>query len=159
MRIDRVDVGGTNAWVIGDDDEVIVVDAPHGAPAILQAVGARLVTALLCTHGHRGHIAGAAELMGVTGAPALLHPDDRPLWDAVHPGLVPEPLLDGHLVEVAGRGGDVVHLPGHSEGSVCLLLPGAIVAGDVDRDLARGLAAPQGGPTRVLPGHGEGWLA
>ena len=56
--------GGTwdvdnNVWLLGDDDEVLVVDAAHDAGAIMAAVGGRSVVAVLCTHGHDDHIGPA----------------------------------------------------------------------------------------------------
>src|ERR1700693_3063454 len=72
-------------WLLGDDDEVLVVDAAHDAGAIVGAIAGRSVVAVLCTHGHDDHIAAAGELADATGAPILLHPDDLMLWDTVHP--------------------------------------------------------------------------
>ncbi|MBA2322805.1 MAG: MBL fold metallo-hydrolase, partial [Pseudonocardiales bacterium] len=59
--------GGTwdvdnNVWLVGDDAEVIVIDAAHDAAAIVAAVGGRRVVAVICTHGHDDHIGAAGEL-------------------------------------------------------------------------------------------------
>ena len=45
-----------NIWIVGDDSEVIVIDAAHDAEAIEDAVGGRHVVAVVCTHGHNDHI-------------------------------------------------------------------------------------------------------
>ena len=74
-----------NIWIIGDDHEVIVIDAAHDAAPIADAVGDRSVRAILCTHGHNDHINAADALSRAAGAPVLLHPDDEMLWDAVYP--------------------------------------------------------------------------
>ncbi len=127
-----------NVWLVGDDDEVLVVDAAHHAAPILEAADGRSVVAVICTHGHNDHINAAVDLAEATGAPVALHPDDRMLWDDVHPGRAPERhLADGDVVEVAGARLTVLHTPGHSPGGVCLHLPesgdaggGVVFSGD-----------------------------
>ncbi len=114
-----------NVWILGDDAEVVVVDAAHDAAAIGELVGDRRLAAIVCTHGHNDHINAAAELARAAGgAPVLLHPADEMLWDAVYPDRRPDGALrDGGEVRVAGETLRVVHTPGHSPGGVCLLGP------------------------------------
>jgi glyoxylase-like metal-dependent hydrolase (beta-lactamase superfamily II) len=122
-----------NIWLIGDDHEVLVVDAAHDAAPIAAAVGDRSVRAILCTHGHNDHINAADELSRATGgAPVLLHPDDEMLWDTVYPDRKPDSAVrDGDELEVAGERLRIVHTPGHSPGGVCLLGPdGHVFGGD-----------------------------
>jgi glyoxylase-like metal-dependent hydrolase (beta-lactamase superfamily II) len=122
-----------NIWLIGDDHEVLVVDAAHDAAPIAAAVGDRSVRAILCTHGHNDHINAADELSRATGgAPVLLHPDDEMLWDTVYPDRKPDGAVrDGDELEVAGERLRIVHTPGHSPGGVCLLGPdGHVFGGD-----------------------------
>lgn len=110
-----------NIWLVGDDDEVIVVDAAHDAGPIADAVGDRRLAAIVCTHGHNDHINAAADLADRTGAPILIHPFDRMLWDDVHPDRAPDATLDdGDTIEVAGSTLTVLHTPGHSPGGICL---------------------------------------
>jgi glyoxylase-like metal-dependent hydrolase (beta-lactamase superfamily II) len=122
-----------NIWLVGDDHEVIVVDAAHDAVPIADAVRDRTVRAILCTHGHNDHINAADALSRATGgAPVLLHPDDEMLWDAVYLDRKPDGAVrDGDEVEVAGVRLRIVHTPGHSPGGVCLLGPdGHVFGGD-----------------------------
>ena len=122
-----------NIWLVGDDHEVLVVDAAHDAVPIAAAVGDRSVRAILCTHGHNDHINAADALSRATGgAPVLLHPDDEMLWDAVYPRRKPDGAVrDGDELEVAGERLRIVHTPGHSPGGVCLLGPdGHVFGGD-----------------------------
>ena len=79
-----------NVWVIGDDAECVVLDAPHDVAAIREVIGARRVLAIVATHAHDDHVRVAPELARATGAPVLLHPADRVLWDMVHPGTAPD---------------------------------------------------------------------
>ncbi|GAA0796788.1 MBL fold metallo-hydrolase [Spirilliplanes yamanashiensis] len=122
-----------NVWVVGDDTECVVIDAPHSVPAILDVVGGRRVVAIVLTHAHDDHVRVAPELAKAAGAPLFLHPAEAPLWQLTHPGVpMPEPLHDGQEIAVAGTSLRVLHTPGHSPGAVCLLAPalGAVFTGD-----------------------------
>lgn len=145
VRIERLVTSGTfsldgetfdvdnNVWIVGDDEEALVIDAAHDADAILGALGGRRAVAIVCTHGHDDHIDAAPELARRTGAPVLLHPDDLPLWHMRHPGLRPDAgLAGGQSLTVAGAHLRVLHTPGHSPGAVCLHAPelGVVFSGD-----------------------------
>ena len=122
-----------NVWVVGDDDECVVIDAPHDVAAILDVIAGRRVVAVLVTHAHDDHVRVAVELADVTGAPVLLHPADLVLWRLVHRGIRPDgDLRDGQVIEVAGTGVQVLHTPGHAPGACCFYLPelGVVFTGD-----------------------------
>ncbi|MDH6465504.1 MBL fold metallo-hydrolase [Micromonospora purpureochromogenes] len=122
-----------NVWVVGDDTECVVIDAPHDVDAIRRAVAGRRVVAVLATHAHDDHVRVAPELAKATGAPVLLHPADRVLWDLVHPDLPPDgTLADGQGIDVAGTTLRVLHTPGHSPGACSFHAPdlGAVFTGD-----------------------------
>lgn len=131
--------GGTwevdnNVWLIGDEREVIVVDAAHDAEAIAAAVGDRRALAIVCTHAHDDHVSAAPELSRKLAAPVLLHPEEHVLWRLAHPDTPPPDaeLTDGDVLRVAGTALRVVHTPGHSPGSCCLYAPdlGVVFSGD-----------------------------
>ncbi|MFI6358603.1 MBL fold metallo-hydrolase [Streptomyces sp. NPDC050743] len=126
-----------NVWVVGDDEECVVIDAPHDVDAIMKVVGERQVRAIVCTHAHDDHVRVAPALRERTKAPVLLHPGDRPLWKLTHgTGERGEPwdgdLADGQLIEVAGTTLRILHTPGHAPGAVCLYAPelGCVFTGD-----------------------------
>ncbi|MET8260941.1 MBL fold metallo-hydrolase [Micromonospora sp. NPDC005553] len=122
-----------NVWVIGDDRECVVLDAPHDVAAILALVGDRQVRAILATHAHDDHVRVAPELAEATGAPVLLHAADRVLWDMVHPHLPPNgEVHDGQIIKVGGTTLQVLHTPGHSPGACSFHVPelGAVFTGD-----------------------------
>jgi len=122
-----------NVWLVGDDDEVLVIDAPHDAAPIVEAIGGRRVTAIVLTHGHNDHITAAPALREATGAPIWFNPADRMLWDMVHEGIEPDEALgEGTAFGVAGSRLTALHTPGHSPGSTCLHAAdlGAVFTGD-----------------------------
>jgi glyoxylase-like metal-dependent hydrolase (beta-lactamase superfamily II) len=115
-----------NIWLVGDDQEVVVVDAAHDHRPILAGVGDRRVVAVVCTHGHNDHINAAPDLAAATGAPVWLHPADTMLWDAVHPDReVDLDLADGEVLVAGGAELAVLHTPGHSPGCCCFHVAGA----------------------------------
>lgn len=132
VRVDHTVTSGTfsldgethqvenNVWVLGDDDECVVIDAPHDVDRILDLVDGRQVQAILCTHAHDDHVAVAPELAERTGAPVLLHPEDRPVWELTHPGRTWDAdLADGQTFKIAGTTLRTLHTPGHAPGAVC----------------------------------------
>jgi glyoxylase-like metal-dependent hydrolase (beta-lactamase superfamily II) len=164
-----------NTWIVGDDEEVIVIDPAHDAAAVMDAVGEREVLAVIATHGHADQIASAVEVAARDEAPVALHPKDRPAWREAHPEEEPEiEMEDGGVFEVAGAHLEILGTPGHSPGSVCLYCEelGVVFSGDT---LLKGRPGPHGDEysdfagqltsigenlltlppdTRVLPGHG-----
>ena len=117
--------GGTwdvdnNVWIVGDDREVIVIDAAHDAAPIVQAVNGRRVAAIALTHGHNDHINAAVALQDSVDAPILLHPDDLMLWHVVYPDRDPDGgLTDRGVLRAGGAELGVLHTPGHSPGGCC----------------------------------------
>ncbi|GAA4846770.1 MBL fold metallo-hydrolase [Saccharopolyspora rosea] len=165
-----------NVWVVGDDHECAVIDAPHDVAAIRELVGGREVRAVLCTHAHDDHVRAAPALAEQVGAPVLLHPQDRVLWDLTHPDREPDgELADGQVFHIAGTELRVLHTPGHAPGAVCLHSPdlATVFTGDTlfaggpgatgrshsDYDVIvasiRERLLPLPAETEVRPGHGE----
>jgi hydroxyacylglutathione hydrolase len=179
-----------NCSILGDETsrEAIVVDPGDDIPRIL-AILARhklIVKQILITHAHIDHIAGAARLKALTGAPILYNQLDLPLvkmmdiqagWLGIATPEVQPPddnLQEGRLISITGLSGNILHTPGHTQGSVCLHLPAhelliagdTLFAGSVGRtDLPGGdtqtlirsiqeklLSLPDS--TKVVPGHG-----
>lgn len=131
-----------NIWVVGDDEECVVIDAPHDVEAILAVVGERRVKAILLTHAHDDHCRMAPALRERVTAPIMLHPDERPLWELTHGDaetgehLWDLDLADGVEITI-GVGDDAVtltalHTPGHAPGAICFSAPvlGCVFTGD-----------------------------
>jgi len=112
-----------NIWLVGDEREVVVIDAAHDAAPIVEAVHGRRVAAIALTHGHNDHINAAVALQDAVDAPILLHPDDRMLWDEVYPDQDPDlDLVDGEILSGGATELGVLHTPGHSPGGCCFVL-------------------------------------
>jgi len=177
-RIERVASEDANAWIIGDDEDVIVIDPGTDAAAVFEAVGEREVLAVICTHGHPSHVTAALEVAERDEAPVALHPSDRMDWRLAHPDPDDDPeieMADGGSFEVADARLEVIATPGHSRGSVSLYCEEleAVFTGDALTDT--GPCAHDGRfpdfpaqltaigeqlldlppDTRVLGGHGE----
>lgn len=122
-----------NIWVIGDDSECVVIDAPHSVDDIMAVVGERKVRAILLTHAHDDHCRVAPALRERVVAPIMLHPAEKPVWELTHTDeLWDLDLADGTEIEVAGTTLRVLHTPGHAPGAVCFYAPdlGCVFTGD-----------------------------
>lgn len=174
-RIDRV-TGAVNTWIVGDDDEVIVIDPGESASAVLDEVGEREVAAVICTHGHAAHVKSAFEVAKRDDAPVALHPGDRLPWREAHGSTHPDiDMEDGGVFEIADVTLEVMATPGHSSGSVSLYCDelGVVFTGDAVSsagpvphdgqftDFARQLSSigasilTLDGKTKIMPGHGD----
>jgi glyoxylase-like metal-dependent hydrolase (beta-lactamase superfamily II) len=134
VRVDHATTSGTfsldgetfdvenNIWVLGDDAECIVIDAPHSVDAIMDVVGDRTEKAILLTHDD--HARTAPALRERASAPIHPHSDDWPLWDLAHDeSFWDHDLFDGQVFEVASSSLRVLHTPGHAPGAVCFYAP------------------------------------
>ncbi|MCC5579884.1 MBL fold metallo-hydrolase [Microtetraspora sp. AC03309] len=165
-----------NTWIVGDDEEVIVVDPARDADKILEKVGEREVLAVICTHGLPDHVGAAIEVAARDEAVIALHPKDKRLWRQTWEETWPDiEMEDEGLFAVADVELEVLTTPGITQGGVSLYCEalGAVFTGkSLQADgpgrlggeypaLADQLTAigerlftlPHG--TRVLPAHGE----
>ena len=187
----RIEVGSfspfaTNAYLVwdGDSPDALVLDPAMGSaqPLVDRAAALELRVHLIGnSHGHIDHIFDNGPLKTATGAPLAIHPDDAYRLDGRNSyGFVIEQvaadvdLREGDRLRIGQLTFDVLHTPGHTEGSVCLFEAshGLLLAGDVlfagsygRTDLSGGddeamvaslarLAREMPDEVRVLPGHG-----
>ena len=179
-----------NCSVIGDEAtrEAMVIDPGddiEDVAAIIRKHNLK-VKQIVITHAHIDHVGGAMKLRALTGAPILLNQNDYGLlkmldmqatWIGMPaPGdvKIDAQLVDGESLSAGSLSANVLHTPGHTEGSVCLYFPAeklliagdTLFAGSIGRtDLPGGslerimrslhqrvLALPD--ETVVIPGHG-----
>jgi hydroxyacylglutathione hydrolase len=179
-----------NCSVIGDDvsHEAIVIDPGDDIEDVLAVVRKHKlqVKQIVITHAHIDHVGGAMKLRAATGAPVLLNQNDYELLkmldvQAAWLGManpekveIDQSVGSGDLVQTGSLAAQVLHTPGHTEGSICLYFPAektliagdTLFAGSIGRtDLPGGsyekiihslhdkiLALPD--DTAVVPGHG-----
>jgi hydroxyacylglutathione hydrolase len=179
-----------NCSVIGDEQthEAMVIDPGDQVDEILNILSQQnlKLTQIVVTHAHIDHVGGAMKLKAATGAPILMNQDDHTLlklldvqakWVGMQspgPVEVDDAVSNGRVLKVGSIAANVIHTPGHTEGSICLYFPqekkliagDTLFAGSIGRtDLPGGsydkimsslhsrvLALPD--DTHVIPGHG-----
>lgn len=187
----RLEVGAfgpweTNAYLVWDgrSPDALILDPGMGAAEPLmervQTLGLR-VHLLADSHGHIDHIFDNAALKRASGAPLAIHPDDDYRLTApnsygfeVEPSVADRHLREGEQLRIGDLVFDVLHTPGHTEGSICLyeerlalllsgdtLFPGGWgrtdLPGGSDEQMVASLVRVAGAlpaNVRVLPGHG-----
>jgi hydroxyacylglutathione hydrolase len=179
-----------NCTILGDEEaqEAIVIDPGDEVSRIhrrLTELGLQLKQ-ILITHAHIDHVGGALKLKRLTGAPIFLNDRDLPLLKMMQmqaawlglatPETAPpdESLAEGQLVGLARFPAEVLHTPGHTQGSICLhfaplklLMAGdTLFAGSIGRtdlpggdhgqiiDSIHSRLLTLVDETKVLPGHG-----
>ncbi|TDC80065.1 MBL fold metallo-hydrolase [Micromonospora sp. KC606] len=120
LTVTKVSVGpmDNNAYLLRcrATGEQVLIDAANEAPRLLELVGDAGLATVVTTHQHMDHWVALEEVVAKTGARALVHADD-----AEGLPIPAEPLADGDPVRVGDQTLEVIHLKGHTPGSVALL--------------------------------------
>jgi hydroxyacylglutathione hydrolase len=136
-----------NCYVVGDEvtRQAIVIDPGDDADELAAEIVSRglTITAIVATHAHFDHIVAAERLRAATGAPFMLHDEDRPLLDWMQesgrlflgvelpdPPEVDTSVTEGDRITAGTVELEVVHTPGHSPGSISLVAPDSVFSGD-----------------------------
>ncbi|WP_242893375.1 MBL fold metallo-hydrolase [Actinomadura litoris] len=131
LTVTKVAVGpyDNNAYILrcAATGEQLLVDAANEAPRLLELLGDRPLARIVTTHRHQDHWGALSEVARATGAPVVAHPRDA---EAL-PEPVTEPVEHGATVRVGRATLEVLHLRGHTPGSIALLY-------DADGELAAG---------------------
>ena len=126
----------TNCYIIWaeNSDRCAIIDPGYEPDTILTQVGrmGKTVDAILLTHGHFDHVGGVKTIADTTGCKVFLCTDDLAMPQQFTAGalLYTNTYKDGDVLELAGLTIQVLHTPGHTMGSVCLLVEDSLFAGD-----------------------------
>lgn len=125
LRVTKVAVGGmdNNCYLLrcAATGSTLVIDAPAPCAAIVDAVGDGTPVAIVVTHGHSDHVAGLSELAERLGVPVRCHPADADLLPVPPASTV----TDGDSIDFGAAAVRVVHLRGHTPGSIALVYDAA----------------------------------
>ena len=167
----------TNCYMVcGEEDTCVLVDPGYQATAILEQVQKRgmQVKAILLTHGHFDHVGAVRDIVADTDCDVYICEKELSLPETFTAGKLyyTHTYGEGDTVTAAGLTFDILHTPGHTPGSVCLLCGNVMFSGDTlfagscgRTDLPGGdwntiqtslrRLAELSGDYRVFPGHGE----
>jgi len=126
----------TNCYIIWNEssDRCAIIDPGYEPDTILTQVGmlGKQVAAILLTHGHFDHVGGVKTISDTTGCKVYLCTDDLAMPQHYTAGklLYTDSYKEGDVLELAGLSIKVLHTPGHTMGSVCLLVEDTLFAGD-----------------------------
>ena len=135
MNIQKLTLGlyQTNTYLLANDTEAVVIDPGYEADTILDALAGKTLKAILLTHGHFDHVGAVKELVAETGCEVWIHAAEATMPPMVTAG----PLYFTHTYDegdtvspIAGLELTVLHTPGHTPGSVCLLMGNEMFSGD-----------------------------
>ena len=118
LTITKVSVGpmDNNAYLLRCGDEQLLIDAANDDETLLALIGDAGLTTVVTTHRHGDHWQALEDVVGATGARSLAHADD-----AGEIPVVTDTLADGDTVTVGDCTLEVIHLVGHTPGSIALL--------------------------------------
>lgn len=163
----------TNCFILGDENtgNILVIDPGDDMEIILKAIESDglKVRGIICTHGHPDHTGGVHALKKITGAPLYLNEEDSKLFGIRND----YNLKDGEEISLDSIKINIIHTPGHTPGSVCLLTGNYLFTGDTLFAGSVGRTDFPGGDSdklinsikekisklpphlEIMPGHGE----
>lgn len=166
----------TNCYLLCNDNRCVIIDPGYEPEAVLAFLQANALTAeaILLTHGHFDHVGGVKAIAAELGCPVYLHQAENtmPSMMTAGPLYYTHTYNEGDTLSFAGLTIHVLHTPGHTPGSVCLLCEDVLISGDtlfagscgrtdlpggswttIQKSLQRLASLPE--DYKVFPGHGE----
>ncbi|MBI2863783.1 MAG: MBL fold metallo-hydrolase [Chloroflexi bacterium] len=130
ILVTKITVGpyGENCYLLADPatGEGVLVDPGAEIEKIAAAIAGTIVTKIVITHGHFDHTGALQQARAATAAPVAAHPLDA----AAIPGGIQNTVADGEEIACGHHSLRVIHTPGHTPGSICLLAGTNLIAGD-----------------------------
>lgn len=188
LKIQKIETGPLreNCWIIENEkNELVVIDPGSDLTKILRAIGEKKVSWILLTHTHYDHLGALSELAKKTGAPVAVHQSEAEIVEQgksnpptytlnLKPIVVTRRLTDGDVIDFNENQIQVLHTPGHTQGSCCFLLGNDLFSGDTIFHENYGRTDLPGGnneqmklslkkllklpaETIIHPGHGTDW--
>jgi hydroxyacylglutathione hydrolase len=199
MLIQKVVTGSLeeNCWILRSEKEAVIIDPGDAADKILAELGGSKVSWILLTHSHIDHLGALSELAKKTGGEIAVHSSEADIVESGEPNppnypVIFEPvelakkLADGDELKFGEerslspssrneeRGIEVIHTPGHTQGSCCFLVGRELFSGDTLFRQTYGRTDLPGGDSEAMreslnklqklpentivhPGHGEDW--
>ena len=144
-QISGLGVCATNCYVvISEKGNAVLIDAPEGKEEILSAIGNATLKKIILTHGHFDHIFSAGEIARETGAEVYIHENDlskltdstlnlsqafgiSDTFEKVEKAIS---FMEGDIITLDELSFEIIHTPGHTSGSVCIILDDNMFTGD-----------------------------
>ena len=169
----------TNCYIVWQEtrQDCVLIDPGYMPEKILETAQklGKTISAILLTHGHFDHVGGVEKIAEETGCPVYIHQEERKLPEGMTGGKLMVTGTYKESVSVSDLTFRVLHTPGHTPGSVCLICEDVIFSGDTlfagtcgrtdfpgsdPKEMMYSLEklAQLPGDYHVLPGHGEGTM-
>ena len=177
MNIQKLTLGlyQTNTYLLTEGENAIVIDPGYQADDILDALEGKNLKAILLTHGHFDHVGAVKELVAETSCDVYIHAAELNLPPMITAGQLYYTHTyaeSDHITPIPGVELTVLHTPGHTPGSVCLLWKDQMFSGDTLFEGSCGrIDLPGGDPQQMMrslnrlsrlqadyhvhPGHGD----
>lgn len=159
----------TNCYILSSNNEVVIIDPGGGLKQILKEIGGKIVRFIILTHYHWDHTLVCKKIKENTGAKILIHKEEKKFFKIQ----ADQYLTGGEKIKIGEVILEILHTPGHTRGSICILGQDFIFSGDTvfedgvgrtdlpggsEKDLKKSLKKLQKiikPETKIYPGHGN----